>query len=71
MSGEVSLKGDVGAVGGVGQKIVAAWRRGRTTIILPQDNEADLLLVPREIRDQLQIHLVDDARKAVELALEG
>ena len=67
MSGEVSLKGHVGAVGGIGQKVVAAWRRGRTTVILPKENEADLALLPAEIRQQLTVHVIDDVREAVAL----
>lgn len=69
MTGEVSLKGRVGAVGGVPQKAVAAFKRGRRIIILPRLNEPDLALVPTEVRDGLEVHLVDTASEAIEIAL--
>src|SRR5712675_220552 len=71
MSGEVSLKGHVGRVGGIAQKVVAAWRRGRTTVILPRESEADVALVPVEILRQLTVHYVFDVKEAVALALEA
>jgi ATP-dependent Lon protease len=70
MTGEVSLKGHVGKVGGIPQKIVAAYRNGRTNVILPRTNAADVVLVPQEIRDAMQVHLVDNVAEAIAIALE-
>lgn len=69
MSGEVSLKGKVSAVGGVPQKVVAAYKRGRKVVILPKANARDLERVPREILDALDIRLVSTASEALKAAL--
>jgi len=69
MSGEVSLKGKVSAVGGVPQKVVAAYKRGRKVVILPKANARDLERVPREILDALDIRLVSTASEALRAAL--
>jgi ATP-dependent Lon protease len=70
MTGEITLRGRVLPIGGVKQKILAAQRAGLTTVILPRRNEADLEDVPAAVRDQLEIHLVDDVRDVLALALE-
>jgi hypothetical protein len=70
MTGEVSLKGHVGKVGGIPQKIVAAYRNGRTNVILPRANAVDVALVPRDIRDAMHVHLVDNVAEAIAIALE-
>lgn len=69
MSGDVSLKGRVSAVGGVPQKVVAAYKRGRKVVILPKANARDLERVPREILDALDIRLVSTASEAPRAAL--
>ncbi|MEE8602040.1 endopeptidase La [Euzebya tangerina] len=69
MTGEVTLQGKVLPIGGVKQKVLAAHRAGLDTVLLPKRNEADLDEVPQEIRDELTIHLVDDVREVLELAL--
>ena len=70
MSGEVSLKGKVTEVGGIPQKIVAAFRRGRRHVIIPKANEKDLMFVPSQVKDSMEIHLVENAAEAVEIALD-
>jgi ATP-dependent Lon protease len=70
MTGEVSLKGNIGAVGGVPQKVVAAFKRGRKVVILPKANAADLDDVPAEVRRSLDIRLVETVREAIDQALE-
>lgn len=70
MTGEVSLKGKVGPVGGVPQKVVAAFKRGRTILIVPKGNEADLRYVPEEVRRAITLHLVETVREVVQLTLE-
>ena len=69
MTGEVSLKGNIGAVGGVPQKVVAAFKRGRKVVILPKANAADLEDVPAEVRRSLDIRLVETVREAIDHAL--
>jgi hypothetical protein len=71
LTGEVSLKGKIGPVGGIPQKLVAAFKRGRTTVIVPRENEGDLAGVPAEVRASLETVLVDTVREAMESALEA
>jgi ATP-dependent Lon protease len=70
MTGEVSLTGRVLPIGGVKQKLLAAHRAGLTTVLLPKRNEPDLDDVPGSVRDDLTVHLVNDVREVLELALE-
>jgi len=69
MSGEVTLRGRVMAVGGIREKVLAAHRAGITELILPKENEPDLDDVPAEIRSEMNIHLVSDLADALEIAL--
>jgi ATP-dependent Lon protease len=71
MTGEITLRGKVLPVGGIKDKTLAAFRAGITEIILPRENEKDLEEVAPEVRDLLQIHLVDSMDDVLRLALEG
>ena len=70
MTGEITLRGKVLPIGGVKEKLLAAHRFGIDTIILPKDNEKDLIEVPEEVRDALCIHLVETIDEVLSLALE-
>lgn len=54
MTGEMTLRGDVLAVGGVREKVVAARRAGVTTVIVPERNRADVEEIPDEVRKNLR-----------------
>ena len=69
MTGELTLRGKVLPVGGIKEKVLAARRAGITDIVLPKQNERDLLDVPAVLRDQLRYHLVEDASEVLELGL--
>jgi ATP-dependent Lon protease len=69
MTGELSLKGRVLPIGGVKQKLLAAHRAGLTTVILPKQNEPDLDDVPANVLEGLTVHLVDDVRDVLRVAL--
>jgi len=69
MTGEISLRGHVMAVGGVKEKILAAHRVGATELILPAENERDLDELPAEVRDSILFHLVDRLDVALKIAL--
>jgi ATP-dependent Lon protease len=69
MTGEITLRGKVLAVGGIKEKVLAASRSGIRTIILPKRNEKDLVDVPKEIRTKLQFHGVEDLISALNHAL--
>jgi ATP-dependent Lon protease len=59
MTGEISLRGRVLPVGGIKDKVLAAARAGIETVVIPHRNEKDLVEVPEDIKQQLDIRLVD------------
>ena len=69
MTGEISLRGRVLPVGGIKDKILAASRAGIDCVILPRRNEKDLVDVPEEVRDQIELRLVDTIEDVLEQAL--
>ena len=69
MTGEVTLTGRVLPIGGVKAKLLAAHRLGLTEIVLPAKNERDLDDLPDTVRDALVVHLVDDVREVLAIAL--
>lgn len=68
MTGEITLRGRVLAVGGIKEKLLAAHRSGITTVLLPQDNGKDLEEVPAEVREVLSIHLVSEMSDVIAFA---
>lgn len=71
MTGEVTLSGQVLPIGGVKEKVLAAYRAGVSELILPDQNEKDYLEdVPEEIRHKLKVHFVKRADQVLRLALE-
>ena len=71
MTGEVTLRGKVLPVGGVKDKVLAAFRAGITEIILPRENEKDLEDIPAEVRADLNISLVDSMDDVLSFALDS
>ena len=69
MTGEITLRGQVLPIGGLKEKILAAHRLGLDTILVPKDNEKDLRDIPAEIREKLDIHLVNTMDEVLALAL--
>lgn len=71
MTGEVTLTGEVLPVGGIKEKVLAAYRAGVITVILPDANRKDYMEeVPAEIRALLQAHFVRRASEVLKLALQ-
>src|SRR3989440_553246 len=70
MTGEITLRGRVLPIGGLKEKLLAAHRFGIDTIIMPKDNEKDLPEVPEEVRNVLEINLVDTIDEVIAVALE-
>jgi ATP-dependent Lon protease len=70
MTGEITLRGKVLAIGGVKEKVLAAHRLGVRTIILPRDNEKDLADIPEDIQKLLEFRLVETMDEVLQIALE-
>ena len=70
MTGEITLRGRVLPIGGVKEKLLAAHRFGIDTIIMPKDNEKDLPEVPEEVRNAMNINLIETIDEVIALALE-
>jgi ATP-dependent Lon protease len=71
MTGEISLSGQVLPVGGIKEKVLAAYRAGVETVLLPEQNEKDYKEdVPEEVRAKLKAHFVKRADQVIDLALE-
>jgi ATP-dependent Lon protease len=70
MTGEITLRGQALAVGGIKEKILAAHRNGLTTVILPKRNEQDLDDVPEEIRNSMQFIFAESVEDVLNAALE-
>ena len=69
MTGELTLLGDVLPIGGVREKLLAAYRAGVTDMLLPRENERDLEKIDADIRAKLRITLLDNIDDAVALVL--
>ncbi len=70
MTGEVSLRGKVWAIGGLKEKVMAAHRGGIKTILCPKENEKDLKDIPKEILKDLKVILVDHVDQVLVNALD-
>lgn len=68
MTGEITLKGRVLPVGGIKEKVLAAHRNGVRHVILPRENERDLIDIPEDIRSELTFYLVERGEQALEIA---
>ena len=69
MTGEITLRGRVLAIGGVKEKLLAAHQAGIHTVVLPKENAKDLKEVPEEILKELEIHLVEEVGEVLNLLL--
>lgn len=69
MTGEISLKGKVMPIGGLKEKSLAAYRVGIKDIIICQQNEKDLEEIPKEIKENIQFHIVKMIDEVLEVAL--
>ncbi len=71
MTGEITLRGRVSEIGGVKEKVIAAHRAGIHEVILPKDNEKDVIEdVPQEIKNDLKFHFVSHMDQALAIALK-
>jgi ATP-dependent Lon protease len=71
MTGEITLRGNVLAIGGLKEKLLAASRGGIKKVIIPQDNLRDLKDIPESIKKNLEIIPVSKALDVLDIALNG
>ncbi|HFD13350.1 MAG TPA: endopeptidase La, partial [Crenotrichaceae bacterium] len=69
MTGEITLRGEVLPIGGLKEKLLAAHRGGINIILIPKENEKDLIEVPEEIKSDLDIRPVQWIDEVLEVAL--
>ncbi|MEL6170990.1 MAG: endopeptidase La [Pseudomonadota bacterium] len=69
MTGEVTLRGNALAIGGLKEKLLAALRGGIKTVLIPQENEKDLAEIPDNVKDGLEIIPVEHVSDVLRLAL--
>jgi len=68
MTGEITLRGKVLPIGGLKEKSLAAFRMGITDVIIPKENQKDLLEIPNEIKEKLNFIPVSNVEKVFEVA---
>ena len=71
MTGEITLTGKVLAIGGLKEKCLAARRVGIDTVIVPKENEKDVIKLPKIVKDSLNIILADKIDDVLENSLVG
>ncbi len=69
MTGEITLRGRVLPIGGVKEKLLAARRAGVRKIILPKKNESSLSDLPDYVKQEMEIHLINEVGEAIRHAL--
>ena len=70
MTGEITLRGEVLPIGGLKEKLLAAHRGGIETVLIPDENEKDLVEIPKNIKDKLNIVPVKWIDQVLEHALQ-
>jgi ATP-dependent Lon protease len=69
MTGEVTLRGNVLAIGGLREKTIAALRSGIKTVLIPEENKKNVEELAKEVRDNLKIIFVKNVDEAIEATL--
>ena len=69
MTGEITLRGKVTAIGGLKEKVIAALRSGINVVIIPKQNEKDIDDIPEEIREKIKFVFVENAEQAIDYML--
>ena len=69
MTGEVTLRGNVLQIGGLKEKLLAAHRAGVKKVLIPKDNEKDLVDIPKKVREDIKIIPVETADEVLKIAL--
>ena len=70
MTGEITLRGEVLAIGGLKEKLLAAHRGDIRTVLIPEENVKDLAEIPDNVKNRIEIVPVKWIDKVLEIALE-
>ncbi len=70
MTGEITLRGEVLPIGGLKEKLLAAQRGGIKVVLIPEENVKDLVEMPDNVKNKLDIHPVKWIEQVLEMALE-
>jgi ATP-dependent Lon protease len=70
MTGEITLRGEVLPIGGLKEKLLAAQRGGIKLVLIPEENVKDLVEIPDNVKNKLEIHPVKWIEQVLEMALE-
>jgi len=70
MTGEITLRGKVLAIGGLKEKLLAAHRAGIFEVIVPEDNRKDLADFPELLKTEMTLHFVEQMDEVLQIALE-
>jgi len=71
MTGEVTLTGQVLPIGGLKEKLLAAHRAGIKEVIIPKENEKDLIDIPKKVREDIKITVVENVDEVLKVALKN
>jgi ATP-dependent Lon protease len=71
MTGEITLRGEVTAIGGLKEKLLAAHRGGIKTVMIPEENVKDLQDIPENVKNHLEIVPVKWIDRVLEVALQS
>jgi len=70
MTGEITLRGKVLAIGGLKEKLLAAHRAGIFEVIAPEDNRKDMADMPELLKTEMKLHFVEQMDEVLQIALE-
>ena len=71
MTGEVTITGQVLPIGGLKEKLLAAHRTGIQKVIIPKDNEKDLIDIPKKVKEDIKIETVENVDQVLKIALKN
>ena len=71
MTGEVTITGQVLPIGGLKEKLLAAHRAGIKQVIIPKDNEKDLVDIPKKVREDIKMTSVETVDEVLKIALKN
>jgi len=70
MTGEITLRGEILPIGGLKEKLLAAYRAGIRTVILPEENRRDAVEIPAEIKKNITLKFFSETMAAIKFALD-